>query len=491
MTKKIQAISKKLKDARPRVNLRKPSPETLHAKRYHIAAGVLIVVVIVLIGSITWFYHNRALPNSKLANVSIAGQTESQLEATAKQQADQMKVSFLYKGKTTTAKASDLGVAVDAQKTAEQVLHTHRTGGFWQRFAIWKPKEIPLATTTNFGTFQDYTDKHFPDIMVDAKDAQLAFNTDTNKFDIQPGVDGQGFDTNKFKALLPRLAMNPTTAQLDVSSAPVKPLIEASALATLQTKVNQQAQQSLVFTYQGKVRYTVTPADIAKWVNFTPDPHAGKVSVTYDKTKIQQFLDQQVGPIIAAPPIDQKVISDPGGGNQIILQHGQNGYSLQDIDGLTQAILDSLNHNQPLNKEVTVAETPFKTVALTGYNKWIEVDLTHQRATLYVNTTPVNSFVIASGLATHPTEVGTFHVWYKTPNQVMTGGNKASGDYYYLPNVTWVTYFDKEEAFHTAYWLAPSQFGRPQSHGCINMTATASKIVYDFAPIGTTVVVHY
>jgi lipoprotein-anchoring transpeptidase ErfK/SrfK len=71
----------------------------------------------------------------------------------------------------------------------------------------------------------------------------------------------------------------------------------------------------------------------------------------------------------------------------------------------------------------------------------------------------------------------------------MTGGSKATGDYYSLPDVRWDTYFDGGNAFHTAYWH--NNFGTPMSHGCINMREADAKVVYDFAPLGTKVVVHY
>jgi lipoprotein-anchoring transpeptidase ErfK/SrfK len=489
MKPKIKSLSAKLGNVK---SLKKPSVEMLRAKRWHIAIiGGSIVAFLALIGGATWFYHNRALPNVKLANITVSGKTHDQIAKIATQQANKLHIDFTYKGKTTTASAKDLGISVQPNQSADEALRARRFGGMWHSAAIWEDQNVGLATSTNFGTFQEYVTKHFPDIVVAAKDAQLTYNVDGKKFDIQPGANGQGFDARSLNALLPSLEANPRTVTLPVTAAAVKPTIEASTLIKLQTEVNQRVNLALKFTYKGQVRYTVEPEDIAKWVNFTPDPRTGKVTVTYDQAKVQQFLSQQVGPIIASPPIDQKVVNDSGGSNPIVLQHGQNGYTLQNIDGLTNDILGALGHNQALEKELTITETPYKTVTLTGYNKWIEVDLSRQRATLYVNTTAIASYTIASGTASHPTRPGTFHIWYKTPTQTMTGGNAASGDYYYLPNVTWVSYFDGEEAFHTAYWLAPGQFGHPQSHGCINMTSDAAKTVYDFAPIGTTVVVHY
>ena len=50
----------------------------------------------------------------------------------------------------------------------------------------------------------------------------------------------------------------------------------------------------------------------------------------------------------------------------------------------------------------------------------------------------------------------------------MSGGDRAAGTYYSLPNVEWVQYFYQDYSFHGTYWH--NNFGNPMSHGCVNMT---------------------
>lgn len=495
MTEKVKSLSAKFRTAPALSSLKKlpKIPLTKPTKPHHYAVwtvSIIVVIFAIAAGSSMWYYHNRALPHVQLAGLSVAGKNHNQIANEVNAQANKIHISFSYQGKATTASAKDVGLNVDVDKTVANVEHAGRSH-WWQQFELWQTHNVPLVTSANAGTFKDYTTKHFPGVMIDATDAKLVYNDQTKQYDIKPGTDGSGFDARKFEELLPTLAVNPRTATLAVASMPVKPLIQESALTSLQTQMNQLVQLSLRFTYQGKLIYFADPPDIADWANFSPDPTTGQVSVKFDKAKIKQFLTDKVGKTIAQPPVDRKVVKDPKTGQEAVLQQGQGGRQIQDIDSLVDKVYNAVTQNQPLETELSVTEAPFKTVYMQGTDKWIEVDLSKQQATLYTGATPIQSFIIASGVASHATEVGEFHVWYKTPSQTMAGGNKASGDYYYLPNVTWVTYFDGEEAFHTAYWLSPSQFGRPQSHGCINMTAAAAKIVYDFAPIGTKVIVHY
>ncbi|MEZ4726872.1 MAG: L,D-transpeptidase [Caldilineaceae bacterium] len=59
----------------------------------------------------------------------------------------------------------------------------------------------------------------------------------------------------------------------------------------------------------------------------------------------------------------------------------------------------------------------------------------------------------------------------------MYGG--VGANYYYLPGVKWVQYFYQEYSFHGTYWH--NNFGRPMSHGCLNMTNADAKWLFDWA----------
>ena len=115
----------------------------------------------------------------------------------------------------------------------------------------------------------------------------------------------------------------------------------------------------------------------------------------------------------------------------------------------------------------------------TFTEKWIDVDLSEQRVVAYEGMRPVESFVISSGRNGTPTVTGVFRIWAKVPAQRMTGGSRAAGDYYDLPGVPWVQYFYQDYSFHGTYWH--NSFGRPMSHGCINMRSPEARWLYEWA----------
>jgi len=74
------------------------------------------------------------------------------------------------------------------------------------------------------------------------------------------------------------------------------------------------------------------------------------------------------------------------------------------------------------------------------------------------------------------TPSGHHIVYHKRPSRHMAAGNLALNGYD-LPGVPWVCYFTEDGiSFHGTFWH--NDFGKPRSHGCINLTPQAAKWIY-------------
>ncbi|MGB8982880.1 MAG: L,D-transpeptidase [Anaerolineales bacterium] len=132
---------------------------------------------------------------------------------------------------------------------------------------------------------------------------------------------------------------------------------------------------------------------------------------------------------------------------------------------------------------VTPNTTPPEGVT-TG--RWIDVDLAEQTLAVYDNYQLVFATVVATGLEPFWTRPGLFQIYQKKESETMR--NNDPTDYYYLDNVPWTMYFDKARALHGAYWR--TQFGFPQSHGCVNLSVGDSHWLFNWAHEGDFVYVH-
>lgn len=111
--------------------------------------------------------------------------------------------------------------------------------------------------------------------------------------------------------------------------------------------------------------------------------------------------------------------------------------------------------------------------------KQIIVVLSQQRVFAFEDGVLLRHFIASTGLAATPTVKGDFQVYYKLESQRMTGPG------YDLPGVPWVMYFHRGYALHGTYWH--NNFGRPMSHGCVNLRTPEAEWLYYWAPVGTAV----
>lgn len=119
--------------------------------------------------------------------------------------------------------------------------------------------------------------------------------------------------------------------------------------------------------------------------------------------------------------------------------------------------------------------------------RWIELDLSEQKLIAHDGDKIFLETPISSGLARSPTPTGEFHIWSKLKATKMEGGEGK--DYYNLPNVPYVMFFGNSQVpgykgfgLHGTYWH--NDFGRPRSHGCVNLpTPIAEQLYYWVSPV--------
>jgi lipoprotein-anchoring transpeptidase ErfK/SrfK len=122
----------------------------------------------------------------------------------------------------------------------------------------------------------------------------------------------------------------------------------------------------------------------------------------------------------------------------------------------------------PISPEVPAAE------------KSILVSLAEQQMVAYEGREAVFSAQVSTGVGKGnrhyaSTPIGEFTTFFKRPAGHMVGG--AGGSAYDLPGVPWTSYINTSGvSFHGTYWH--NDFGKPHSHGCINLPSEKAKWLY-------------
>lgn len=120
--------------------------------------------------------------------------------------------------------------------------------------------------------------------------------------------------------------------------------------------------------------------------------------------------------------------------------------------------------------------------------RWVAVDLYEQNLVAYEGDSIVFATLISSGLPGNDTNTGVFSIYAKTANAAMDGTSGGYGNYR-LENVPYAMYFDNDISLHGTYWH--NGFGYRQSRGCVNLSISDARWLYEWAGDNAGVYVYY
>ena len=134
-------------------------------------------------------------------------------------------------------------------------------------------------------------------------------------------------------------------------------------------------------------------------------------------------------------------------------------------------------------RDITWTEPGKPPADLKPGEKWIDVNLTRQTLVAFEGTRAVFATLVSTGRKgkdkehDHQTPTGTWRVREKHVAATMDGDGAAAGDMpYSIEDVPYIQYFHESYALHGAFWH--DNFGRPQSHGCVNLAPLDAKRLF-------------
>lgn len=119
-------------------------------------------------------------------------------------------------------------------------------------------------------------------------------------------------------------------------------------------------------------------------------------------------------------------------------------------------------------------------------DKHIAVTIADQQLAYFFDNIELERFAISGGVASMPTPKGTFTVLDKVPSKNYGG----TGFNFYYPDTKWNLHFTTRYwryYIHGAYWH--NNFGKPMSHGCVNVRYDQMERLYNFSQVGTAITI--
>lgn len=459
----------------------------------YILIGFVVLVVAALAGY-TWYSHDRALPGSHIGSISLSGLKQSQVAKAIEQHSQDVKIELKDGDSNTSVSLEDAGLTVDADATAKKVIADNNS--FLKPLMFWKSHEYQAVYHGDVNSKQ--LEKLLPaqGKQKDAVDAKLQLNDDKSQYQVVPAVVGSGVDFNSLDHALNQAATQLRSTSVDVNFVKLDPQVSTERAKEVADEVNSMinTQIALQGTHQ-----TLTPskATIASWLTL-PDLTKQDAKPSVDAAKVMDWLQKQAKDVKVDPVVGIRNVNAQGKVVTTAVQavEGKELVQLKQLqDGIVQALNDAKPYQTKLSYKVTPAQWKQRMIAEGAQylpyaaapgEKWIDVNLTKHEVRAYEGATQVLPTVLSvDGKATTPTVRGLFHVYLKHQLQTMVGPG------YKVPNVPWILYFNGSYALHGAWWR--TKFGPDQTndtHGCVNLPIPAAHQLYDWAPVGTPVIIH-
>lgn len=253
--------------------------------------------------------------------------------------------------------------------------------------------------------------------------------------------------------------------------------------------------------------HTPTPA--------TPEANASATltltlaTATPDATSAPITPTVAMSPTVAATPVPSQTVTrapvkTPAPANAArthVVAAGENLFRIALRYGLTTRELAAANGISNLNSvyvgQALNIPAPGQTASpasapgqAAGAGKRIVVSISRQHLWAYDGSREVYSFIASTGLATSPTKPGVYRVLDKIPNAYASTWNLQ------MPYWMGIYYVGRiENGIHALPILSSGQtlwsgyLGRPVSFGCIVLDTKAAAKLYQWADVGTVVVI--
>jgi lipoprotein-anchoring transpeptidase ErfK/SrfK len=453
--------------------------------RHILFAGTACLSLVALFTVFFYFVAHGSLNHIYVGTIPVKGTvTQKQLEQQIADAAAKYKLTLQYPdGSKKTYALSDVGMAIDvnASAKASKGLISESVP---ERLRWWRPMYLQLELKTDKPKLKSFINNEATKITLAPKDAALA--KDAGSVVLTPEQPGQGSRIDHAYGAIFNAAATLQPSPLVFKSAVLQPSITAADLKPSQDKVNTLLAQKIVFNV---ANHEITPSkdDIAGWIELSPVNKEKTVDVNVDSGKVLQYINKIAKPYVQ-PPRSRLITNTENG--QVVLDAGANGIDVVQKDKTASDVAKALVDGKGVKSDLEIKYAAAQTVEVQPYDKWFVADVTTKHMYAYEGTNLVKTFLVSAGAPATPTVLGKYAIYTKYRSQDMSGNN-ADGSRYFQPAVPYVNYFYGGYAIHGNYWRPESWFGNiNSSHGCIGVNVADGAWIYDWASIGTPVIVH-
>lgn len=445
------------------------------------------------------YYADVAAPHTTVAGTDVSGMSREEIATLVRSRAESVTVSVTG-DVSATASLAQLGTTVDAEATAQAAI-APSSSVLHRLTALVSPTSIDVVTATDPMVTADYAQSLVPEGRTRARNADLALGDDGETFEVVPGSEGVGLDTQALQTAVDTAASTLSGTKVSLSLATVTPEVTDEMAAAVARSANSMVAHSVTLTGPEEAFLTADLPTKASWVVTTSHPHTAP-TLSVNVSEVESWIRTKAA-FLNVDSVTGKRYVDPSGNVAAVPVQAQDGRHVSNAEALATAAAAALEAGTDYSGTLeTATDTAAWQDKLIDYGaqdlaypaapgeKWIDIDLSKATTTAYEGSSVVHGPVpMVPGSPDHPTVTGTYAVYLKYAAQDM---GCTPGWPYCARGVPWVSYWHESYALHGAPWQHTFGWSGPGgSHGCINLPVSEAKWFYDWDEIGTPVVSHY
>lgn len=446
---------------------------------------------------VAMFFQTRILPGVHVGAIGVGRLTKQEAVDRVTRAFAEPRLTLAVADRTWGVSAKELGAACDVEAAVDAAFAVGRTSGLTDGvYRTATRMKTPMSCTWSDQMLAQRLNDIAVQVGTPPQNATLAYRDGT--FVIVPDQDGTLFDVQLFKDRVTIAVAAGTPVTVHLAPTVGKADVTVDDLNEPKRVAEGMLARELTLTARG-TQFRVERERLAAWIivqvlsktdtnevaSLAPVVNGAKVTVGFDETAMRAYLETLAAQVDAIPQPQETLVSTH---KVEVIKNGVPGNKLAVNEALS-LLMQGMQNGTPDTLELPMIEVPFPILyvdpppAPVATGKAILVDLTKQQEYDYEDGELVYSTKISSGLNDW-TPVGSFHVLGKTKLQ------KMSGPGYYVPNVPHILWFKAGGySLHGVYWH--NDFGiRPRSHGCVGEPLDAAEWVYNWAEVGTPVIIY-
>lgn len=446
------------------------------------ALSTLLLIVVLCIVATQYSFRRVTLAGIPVTNHQSTSELQKQLQTAV----DAYQITVVQPGgQKQSYKLADTGLAIDVPASVNRAQEVKKPEDVIRRLRFWQPQAVPLVVKTDPVVLQNFLQNKATVTNTPATDAAIVIDNGTAVVTVEK--NGEGYSLGPHGDSLVTTVSQLSNRQQVMTKQQLSPQITKQQAQLVADKINKLVKQPISFVINGK-QITPSPNDISGWLDINANPSKQTIDYSVNSGKVLSYMNAIAKPYVT-PPVTEITFTDDQGNTSTLIP-GRNGVDITNKETTANEVAQKIMAGQAVNQELPVRFASFGSIQAQPHDKWIVVDTSTKRMYAYEQTTLVRTFLISAGAPLTPTVKGQFQIYSKYTVQDMRGSN-VDGSQYFQPHVHWINYFYADYAIHGNYWRPTSYFGNiNSSHGCVGITDSDAEWIYNWAPIGTTVIVH-